>query len=105
MFLGRDFGHQKSYSEKVAADIDEEVRGILDNAMETALSLIRSHKDKMEALAEQLIVKEKLTAEEFEQIMDGKQPEALAEGVPAHPLASSGNHGEKEEHKEKTTEE
>ncbi len=105
VFLGRDFGHQKSYSEKVAADIDEEVRGILDNAMETALSLIRSHKDKMEALAEQLIVKEKLTAEEFEQIMDGKQPEALAEGVPAHPLASSENDGEKEEHQEKTTEE
>ena len=105
VFLGRDFGHQKSYSEKVAADIDEEVRGILDNAMETALSLIRSHKDKMEALAEQLIIKEKLTAEEFEQIMDGKQPEALAEGVPAHPLASSENDGEKEEHQEKTTEE
>lgn len=105
VFLGRDFGHQKSYSEKVAADIDEEVRGILDNAMETALSLIRSHKDKMEALAEQLIVKEKLTAEEFEQIMDGKQPEALAEGVPAHPLASSENDGEKEERQEKTTEE
>ncbi len=105
VFLGRDFGHQKSYSEKVAADIDEEVRGILDNAMETALSLIRSHKDKMEALAEQLIVKEKLTAEEFEQIMDGKQPEALAEGVQAHPLASSENDGEKEEHQEKTTEE
>lgn len=79
VFLGRDFGHQKSYSEKVAADIDEEVRTILDNAMETALSLIRSHKGKMEELAEQLIAKEKLTAEEFEQIMDGKQPEAAKE--------------------------
>ncbi len=97
VFLGRDFGHQKSYSEKVAADIDEEVRSILDNAMETALSLIRTHKDKMEELAEQLIMKEKLTAEEFEQIMEGKLPEAAGADEQNHKAALTEGTAQEEE--------
>ncbi len=104
VFLGRDFGHQKSYSEKVAADIDEEVRSILDNAMETALSLIRTHKDKMEELAEQLIVKEKLTAEEFEQIMEGKLPEAAGADEQNHKAALTEGTAQEEEKQDQTPE-
>lgn len=104
VFLGRDFGHQKSYSEKVAADIDEEVRSILDNAMETALSLIRTHKDKMEELAEQLIVKEKLTAEEFEQIMEGKLPEAAGADEQNHKAALTEGTAREEEKQDQTPE-
>lgn len=104
VFLGRDFGHQKSYSEKVAADIDEEVRSILDNAMETALSLIRTHKDKMEELAEQLIVKEKLTAEEFEQIMEGELPEAAGADEQNHKAALTEGTAQEEEKQDQTPE-
>ena len=104
VFLGRDFGHQKSYSEKVAADIDEEVRSILDNAMETALSLIRTHKDKMEELAEQLIVKEKLTAEEFEQIMEGKLPEAAGVDEQNHKAALTEGTAQEEENQDQMPE-
>ena len=104
VFLGRDFGHQKSYSEKVAADIDEEVRSILDNAMETALSLIRTHKDKMEELAEQLIVKEKLTAEDFEQIMEGKLPEAAGADEQNHKAALTEGTAQEEEKQDQTPE-
>lgn len=75
VFLGRDFGHQKSYSEKVASDIDEEVREILDHAMEVAVHLIALHKDQMEKLAQRLIQDERISGEEFARIMEGKEEE------------------------------
>ncbi len=72
VFLGRDFGHQRSYSEQIASDIDDEVRRILDEGMRVALKLIRDHRDQMERLSEELIEKEKLSSDEFEAIMKGK---------------------------------
>ena len=75
VFLGRDFGHQKSYSEKVASDIDEEVREILDHAMDVAVHLIAMHKDQMEKLAQRLIENERISGEEFARIMEGKEEE------------------------------
>ena len=72
--------------------------------METALSLIRTHKDKMEELAEQLIVKEKLTAEEFEQIMEGKLPEAAGADEQNHKAALTEGTAQEEEKQDQTPE-
>ena len=85
VFLGRDFGHQKSYSEKVASDIDEEVREILDHAMEVAVHLIALHKDQMEKLAQRLIQDERISGKEFARIMEGKEEEAETVPEPEQP--------------------
>ncbi len=69
VFLGRDISTHKSLSEKTAATIDTEVKNIIDEAYERALEILSENKDKLETTAEILLEKEKVEAEEFEEIM------------------------------------
>ena len=71
VFLGKDYGSMKNYSEKVAADIDFEIKDILTNAYENCESIIKGHKDKLTEVAEYLIVNEKADRKTFEAIMSG----------------------------------
>ncbi len=71
-FLGRDLGHGRSYSEEVAAEIDEEVRTLLDNAFEAATTILNDNMDKLHIVAKELMNREKLTGEEFEKLMKGE---------------------------------
>ena len=71
VFLGKDYGSTKNYSEKVAADIDAEIKEILTNAYSDCESIIRGHQDKLTEVAEYLIVNEKADRKTFEAIMDG----------------------------------
>ncbi len=71
-FLGRDFGQGKGYSETTAAEIDSEVRDIIDEAYETCRRTLTEHMDQLHALAGALIEHEKLTEDEFEAVMQGK---------------------------------
>ena len=66
VFLGRDYGHTKNYSDAVANSIDEEVRAIIDGCYEKAKQLLIENKAVLEACAELLLEKERITKDEFE---------------------------------------
>ncbi|MCI5649286.1 MAG: ATP-dependent zinc metalloprotease FtsH [Fusicatenibacter sp.] len=68
VFIGRDWGHTKSYSENIASAIDEEVRQIIEQCHAKAKELILSHSYVLHECAKQLIEKEKLSRNEFEAI-------------------------------------
>ena len=66
VFLGRDYGHTKNYSDAVANSIDEEVRAIIDECYGKAKQLLEENKAVLDACAELLLEKERITKEEFE---------------------------------------
>ena len=65
IFIGRDFGQTKSYSEETAGIIDEEVKAIFDKASEVCSQILTEHADQLKAIAEYLLVNETMEAEEF----------------------------------------
>jgi cell division protease FtsH len=80
VFLGRDFTSTKEYSETVAAEIDSEIRTIVENAFERCEMILREHGDKLESVAQFLLEHEKMEEDEFLAVMEpGKAPEAPAE--------------------------
>ena len=70
VFMGRDFGHQRDYSEQVAFEIDEEMKRIVDAKYEEAKELLSSNRDMLEAIAKELLDKETIDSEEFQDIMN-----------------------------------
>ncbi|WP_230397795.1 ATP-dependent zinc metalloprotease FtsH [Novisyntrophococcus fermenticellae] len=68
VFIGRDWGHTKNFSENVAAIIDEEVRSIIEECHTRAKQLIQEHSYVLHECAKQLMTKEKLNRQEFEAI-------------------------------------
>ena len=68
VFLGRDFGHTKEYSEETAAIIDEETKRIVDTGYERAKKILTDNVDKLHQVAGILLEKEKIEADEFEKI-------------------------------------
>lgn len=68
IFVGRDFAHTKNYSEETAAEIDREVKHIMESSYEKTLSLLKENIDKLHKVAEALMEKEKLEGQEFEEI-------------------------------------
>ena len=70
-FLGRDLSQGKGYSETIAAEIDSEIRDIVDEAYERARRILSENMDKLHAVAKELMVREKLSGEEFKTLMEG----------------------------------
>jgi cell division protease FtsH len=68
IFLGRDWGTYRNYSEKVASLIDKETKLIVQEAYERAERLLKENINKLHKVAETLLEKEKLDMEEFEQV-------------------------------------
>ncbi|HHV59482.1 MAG TPA: ATP-dependent metallopeptidase FtsH/Yme1/Tma family protein [Clostridiaceae bacterium] len=68
IFLGRDFAHQRNYSEELAAEIDKEVKKIIDAAHEKVVQVLKENINKLHKIAEALLEKERLEADEFEQL-------------------------------------
>lgn len=68
IFVGRDFGRTRNYSEEVAAAIDKEMRNLIDRAYSKAEQLLKENMDKLHKVAEALLEKETLDAKEFEEI-------------------------------------
>lgn len=66
VFIGRDLAHAKSHSEAVAAEIDKEVKSIIDDCYSRAKAVILKYEDVLHKCAELLLEKEKITREEFE---------------------------------------
>ncbi len=80
VFLGRDYGQNKHYSDDIASDIDSEIRRFVDEAYAKTESILRKHRDKLDAVAAVLMEKEKVTGKEFEDIMNPPAP-AIEEPV------------------------
>ena len=66
VFLGRDYGHAKNYSENTASAIDNEVKSIIHNQYVKAEEILTEHKEQLECVANLLLEKETITREEFE---------------------------------------
>lgn len=66
VFLGRDFTSMKNYSEHVAAEIDREVRNIVDTAYDKAKQMLENHLEKLHVIAEALLKFETISGEEFQ---------------------------------------
>jgi cell division protease FtsH len=68
VFLGKEIGEQRNYSEEIARQIDQEVRRIIEHAHQRAIQLIQENKVKLETIAERLLKEETLDAQTFESI-------------------------------------
>ena len=66
VFIGRDLAHAKSHSEYITGEIDKEVKAIIDECYKDAKKIILEYRDVLDACAELLLEKEKITREEFE---------------------------------------
>ena len=77
VFIGRDFGHTKGYGEDVAGKIDAEIKRIVDECYEKAKKIILENRKVLDAAAELLLEKEKISREEFEALFEenGNAPE------------------------------
>lgn len=72
VFLGRDINHQRNFSEKVAAELDEEIMRIIKEAYTKAKTILTDHMEQLHAVANVLIEKEKIESDEFEAIFAGE---------------------------------
>ena len=84
VFLGRDLGEQRNYSEEIAAIIDEEIRSIVDHGYQTANAILTKQRSKMDAVVERLKVVETIDGKELDQILASEEPE-----IPAAAASSS----------------
>ena len=73
VFIGRDFGHKQGYSEKIAAQIDEEVKSIINKCYDDAKEIIIKYKDVLNSCADLLLEKERITREEFEALFPNEE--------------------------------
>lgn len=80
VFLGKDFSTRQAYSEETANEIDEEVKAIIEEAYDTARTILSEHLDQLTAVAEGLLEVETLDNRQFEELYDGvKTPEEIGE--------------------------
>ena len=83
VFLGREIGEQRNYSDNVAMMIDEEVRAIIDRAYDRATEVLTTHRDRLDRLAEKLIAEETVDSDEFEKLFGDLPPkEGRHAGIP-----------------------
>jgi cell division protease FtsH len=78
VFLGRDLGEQRNYSEEVAAVIDEEIRSIVNHGYQTAKVVLTAQRHKMDAVVERLKIVETLDGKELDAILALEAPSAPA---------------------------
>lgn len=77
VFLGRDLGHTRNFSEAVAYSIDKEVKAIMDACYREATEILTKNRDKLEIIANALKEREVLNADEFKGLMEGKDFETI----------------------------
>ena len=76
VFLGRDYTNGNSYSENVAAEIDAEIRQIIEDAFVRAEDILKDHMDQLHLVAKYLMKHEKIDSDNFYKLMDGEITEA-----------------------------
>ena len=77
VFLGKDYGHTRNYSEAVAAQIDEEVKFIIEKAYSDCAEILKNNVDKLHLLAKYLLKFEKIDGADFEKLMKGEITESV----------------------------
>ncbi len=85
VFLGRDLGSSKNYSEEVAAEIDAEIRAFVEEGYKRAEQILTEHMDQLHEVAQYLIANEKIDGEDFDKLMKGELIPPAASEVPAEP--------------------
>jgi len=85
VFLGKEIGEQRDYSEAVAQQIDEEVRRIIQNAYQRARQVLMEHREQLDAVAQRLLEVETLEAEEFLAVLEGRPLPTRPQEPPAQP--------------------
>ncbi len=101
VFLGKDFGEQRDYSESIAQEIDAEIRRIVAEAHETALKMLADNRERLERVATTLIEIESIDQADFEAIWNGEElpvrdrntappPYKPSQPTPATPAPSGG---------------
>jgi cell division protease FtsH len=85
VFLGKDLGEQRDYSDSVAQEIDAEVRQLVTVAHEQALQILRDNREKLDLIAKKLIEVETLDNEDFEALMKGEVPPSDMTGASTPP--------------------
>ncbi|MBR0365745.1 MAG: ATP-dependent zinc metalloprotease FtsH, partial [Clostridia bacterium] len=73
IFLGRDYGHSKQYSERTASEIDEEVHRIIEEQYAATIKLLSEHRAELVRVAQLLLEKETITGEEFVECFEGRK--------------------------------
>lgn len=74
IFLGKEIAEQRDYSEKIALEIDEEVHRLIEEAYQTAQSILKKYRPNLDRLAEELINKETIEGEELKAILEAPLP-------------------------------
>ena len=77
VFLGRDIGHSRNYGENVAGQIDSEIRRIIDEAYNKAKEVLEENRDGLERTAQLLLKKEKVSGDEFREVLNNETVEEL----------------------------
>ena len=75
VFIGRDYQTTKSYSEKIAGTIDDEVKALIDKAYDHCKQILTDNSDKLHEVVDYLLDKETMTGEQFEAVMQGREVE------------------------------
>ena len=81
VFLGRDIGHSRNYGENVAGQIDNEIRRIIDEAYNKAKEVLEENRDGLERTAQLLLKKEKVSGDEFREVLNNETVEEPQETV------------------------
>jgi cell division protease FtsH len=81
VFLGRDLGEQRNYSEEIAAVIDEEIKAIIGNGYDVAKKILTENRAVMDRIVERLKVVETIDKDELESIMQGSDARTAAKEV------------------------
>jgi len=91
-FLGRDMGSEPDYSEELAKDIDDEIRRVIEEAHQSAQTVLRAHMDELHRFAAILIERETIDKDQYERLLAGESeesvfPEEVPEESPLEPEA------------------
>jgi cell division protease FtsH len=83
VFLGREIHEQRNYSEKIAEEIDDEVKTFIQRAYDTAKKILNENKERLKLVAERLIAKETIEETEFEELLKEPLPSPRLQAAPA----------------------
>jgi cell division protease FtsH len=92
-FLGRDYGAEADYSEEIAREIDDEIRRVIEESHELALSVLRDHMEELHRISQILIERETIDKDQFERLLAGEDEATVfppAEEAPAETPAPAG---------------
>jgi cell division protease FtsH len=88
VFLGREISEQRNYSEKVAEEIDEEVRHIIDRAYHTAKQVLTDHRDKLEEVVQRILEEETIEGEDLNALLSAPVGQAPPPKKPEPPTGT-----------------